>query len=456
MSDLPQLEALGHRGAYRAERRTTVSDVTGAPVAELSLVPRLYVQRCIDSLRAASPMSADARAQALIRAGRTFRSETIAGMSPNQYEHAVCRVSGLPISVVRAATHAVAASACEAPATTQHARPEFAVNDWRDPLTRSGRAVWTRRGEVFAVHAAGNHPGVHAIWLEALALGYRVAVRPSTREPLTPHRLVSALRIAGFADDQVALLPTDHNVADEIIASADLAMVYGGDDVMRKYAGSSKVLAQGPGRSKVLLASSDWERHLDTIVASVADQGGTACINASAVFVRGDPAPVARAIAERLAAIPSLPPEDERAVLPVQPLEAARAIESLLMKQAQGTRAWLGGNGIVDALPKGGAVLRPAVFQTERADAPQARVELGFPCVWVAPWTETDGLGPLRDTLVLTAITDDEALIARLVDEPSISNVYTGACPTCRIQPGVPHDRYLAEFLMRTKAVIRE
>ena len=51
--------------------------------------------------------------------------------------------------------------------------------------------------EVFAVHASGNSPGVHGLWLQALALGYRVAIRPSRREPFTGHRLISALRQAG-------------------------------------------------------------------------------------------------------------------------------------------------------------------------------------------------------------------------------------------------------------------
>ncbi|MGH3788039.1 MAG: hypothetical protein ACRDRG_16170 [Pseudonocardiaceae bacterium] len=55
-----------------------------------------------------------------------------------------------------------------------------------------------------------------------------------------------------------------------------------------------------------------------------------------------------------------------------------------------------------------------------------------------------------------TAITHDEQLIEQLVSEPTISNVYVGDHPTYWMRPGVPHDGYLAEFLMRTKAVIRD
>jgi acyl-CoA reductase-like NAD-dependent aldehyde dehydrogenase len=455
MAGLIQLDALGHNGTYHARVRLTVPDITGAPIAELSLVPRLFIHRSLAALRGAGTMPADRLAAALTQAGQAFATATINGLSVAEYQHAVSRVSGMPISVVRATTGMIACAAAEAYRVTQSARPVGAVNQWQDPATRTGHAVWTRRGDVFAVHASGNHPGVHGLWLEAVALGYRVVVRPSQREPFTPHRLITALRQAGLGNDQVALLPTDHAVAGEIIQGADLAMVYGGQDVVDKFGGSGSVLVQGPGRSKILLAGGNWRAHLDTVVASIANEGGTACVNTTAVFVEGDPTPVAEAIAERLSAIPSLPPLDEKAVLPVQPLATATAIEKLLLTRAQGTRAWLGGNGIVDELGDGSAVLRPAVFQVDDVSAPQTGVELGFPLVWVAPWSRADGVPPLRNTLVLTAITPDETLVNQLVEDPTIRNVYVGDHPTYWMRPGVPHDGYLAEFLMRTKAVIR-
>jgi acyl-CoA reductase-like NAD-dependent aldehyde dehydrogenase len=448
------LDALGPNGNFRARNRRTVTDVTGTPVAELSMVPRVFVMRAMSALHNAPTIPAEERLAALVRAAEIFVSATIAGLSFADYEHTVSRVSGVPLSVVRSATAAIVASAEQAGFSAFQARPTGAVDDWRDERTTLGSAVWTRRGDVFAVHAAGNHPGPHGLWLEALALGYRVAVRPSRREPFTPHRLVTALRAAGFGDDQVVLLPTDHQVADEILDAADLGMVYGGDEVVRKYATNPNVLPQGPGRSKVLLTRDvDWRDHLDTIVDSVSHEGGVACINATAVFVDGDPAPLAAAVAERLAAIPTLPPEDPKAVLPVQSLESARAVENYRAAQAMSTLTLLG--DVVDELGDGSAALRPAVHLLDRPEAPQAGVELPFPCVWVAPWTPAAGLAPLRNTLVLTAITGDHALVDALLDEPTISNVYVGDHPTYWLRPGVPHDRYLGEFLMRTKTLIR-
>jgi acyl-CoA reductase-like NAD-dependent aldehyde dehydrogenase len=456
-AELLALDALGPAGPYHTHERQTIADVAGNPLAELSLVPSLFVTRAMAALHKADTLPVDERLAALARAGEDHATGIVDGMSAADHQFIVSRTSGMPISVVRSAADAIASSAAQAYRSTQNARPVGAVNDWRDPLTRTGQAVWTRRGDVFAVHAPGNHPGVHSLWLEALALGYRVAVRPSRRDPFTPHRLISALRAAGFGDDQVVLLPTGYDTADAILRGADLAMAYGGDDVMRKYAAQSKMLPQGPGRSKILLtADVDWREHLDVIVASISDEGGRGCVNTTAVFVEGDTTAVAQAVAERLAAVPSLPPEDEHAVLPVLPVADAQQIERYLLAEAAGTVPWLGGDGVVDELGDGSAVLRPAVHQLDRPDADQAGVELSFPCVWVAPWTPEAGLEPFKETLVLTAITGDTRLVDALVAEPSISNVYVGDHPTYWIEPGIPHDGYLADFLMRTKAVIRD
>ncbi|MEU6253618.1 aldehyde dehydrogenase family protein [Streptomyces sp. NPDC047043] len=456
-TDVVALDALGPRGPYRARNRLTVTDVAGRESAELSLVPPLFVDRTLKALHRADPPGPDERIGMIGRAAGLFATATLNGLTAEEYAYRVSRAGGTPISVVRATVAAIAARLRKVHHSVDNARPAGAVGRWDDPLTRAGRAVWVRRGNVFAVHAAGNHPGPHSLWPEALALGYRVAVRPSRREPFTPHRLVTALRTAGFGDDRVALLPTDHATADALLRGADLGLVYGGEDVVRKYAGNPSVLPQGPGRSKILLTREvDWREHLDTIADSVSGHGGTGCVNTTAVFVEGDPAPLCAALAERLAAVPSLPPEDPAAVFPVQPLATAKALEAHLLHRAAGTRAWLGGDGILGDLGDGSAALRAAVHQVASPDAPQAAVELPFPCVWVAPWSREAGIGPLRNSLVLTAITSDDRLVAELVQEPSIGNVYVGDVPTYRMEPGLPHDGHLAEFLMRCKSVIRD
>ncbi|MGX1267935.1 aldehyde dehydrogenase family protein [Streptomyces phaeoluteigriseus] len=449
------LDALGPRGPYRTRVPIPVTDVSGAEVARLSLVPPVYVDRALATLRKAEAVPTAGMDTLLEAAGEEFATGTVGGLGVREYEHLVSRTSGSPLAVVRGATRGTARFVSLARSSAEQGRPRGAVRDRREPTLASGHAVWARRGEVFAVNASGNHPGVHRLWLEALTLGYRVAVRPSRREPFTPHRLVGALHRAGVREDQLVLLPTDHRTAETLIRGADRAVVYGGDDVVARYAHDARVLPQGPGRTKILItADTDWREHLDTIVGSIADEGGTACVNATAVFVEGDPAPLAEAVADRLSGLPGLPPQDTRAVLPVCPLDRAEAVQSYLRSVAVGTRAWLGGNGIVDDLGDGSAVLRPAVHQVGDARAGQLRVELPFPCVWVAPWNRSDGVAPLRETLVLLALSHDGALLDTLLAEPTIANVYAGDQPTFWMAPGVPHDSYLSDFLMRSKAVV--
>jgi acyl-CoA reductase-like NAD-dependent aldehyde dehydrogenase len=308
---------------------------------------------------------------------------------------------------------------------------------------------------VLAVHAPGNAPGVHGLWPQALALGYRVAVRPSRREPFTAHRLITALRRAGFHDEDALFLPSDYATADELVRAADLALVYGGQDVASRYADDPTVLVNGPGRTKIVItAEQDWREHLDVIVDSIAGLGGMACVNATAVLYEGDPAPLADAIAARLSALKPLPNIDENATLPTTPVANAHALAEYLARAAVSAEAVLGAEQVVADLGDGYAALRPAVHVLRRPDVRAINVELPFPCVWVSGWQREDGLAPLRNSLVITAITSDDGLIDSLLAEPTVTNVYRGAVPTHLAAQHIPHDGYLADFLMRNKGFV--
>jgi hypothetical protein len=95
----------------------------------------------------------------------------------------------------------------------------------------------------------------------------------------------------------------------------------------------------------------------------------------------------------------------------VRPLSGARKIERHLARCAQSTKPWTG-SVIADDLLDGSAALRPAVHRIASPSAPEARIELGFPSAWLAPWPRKDGI---RGSLVLTAITEDQDLLDRLV-----------------------------------------
>jgi acyl-CoA reductase-like NAD-dependent aldehyde dehydrogenase len=451
------IDALGPEGAYRTRSRESITTTAGDAVAELSIAPPLYVSRAISAQRQVRPLPPHEREAALAKAAVIFAAGVIAGLDFEGYAVAASRISGVPISVTRTGARSVADGVAAAFDAVGPARPAGAVQDWRDERTRRGAAVWARRGEVFAVLASGNGPGVHGLWPQALALGYRVAVRPSRREPLTAHRLIHALRQAGFRPQDAVYLPTDHRGADEMIRAADLAMAYGGQGVVDKYANDPTVFVNGPGRAKILItADRDWREYLDVITDSIASLGGVACVNTTAVLYEGDPAPLAEAIAQRLSTIAALPADDDNAVLPTQNMTAATALASHLAVTAAGTTPLLGADQVVAPVSDDCAALRPAVHLLAGPDVAKLNVELPFPCVWISPWSRADGLAPLRHSLVINAITGDDALIDDLLAESTIANVYRGRHPTHHTAPEIPHDGFLADFLMRNKGVIRD
>lgn len=450
------IDALGPTGEYRSRNRELITDSEGVAVAELTIAPTLYVARALNAQRRTRPLTAAQRQAALVRAADAFVNSTVCGLDFDAYVRLASRVAGLPIAAARHGAHEVADGLATAFDAVRPACPSGATADRHD-LPRGGGAVWARRGDVFAVLASGNAPGVHALWPQALALGYRVAVRPSRREPFTGHRLVHALRQSGFRDQDALFLPTDYAGADELVGGADLAMVYGGQDVVDSYADDPNVFVNGPGRTKILITDDrDWRDYLGVIVDSIAHLGGMACVNATAVLCENGAPALAHAIAERLSSITPLPITDDRAVLPTQPLAKAQALADYVAAKATGTTAVLGADQVVADLGGGRAALRPAAHLLAGPDPDILNTELGFPCVWVSPGSREDGISPLRHSLVVNAITGDEALIDELVAEPSIANVYSGRYPTYYTAPGIPHDGFLAGFLMRCKGFARD
>ena len=457
-ADLVHIDALGPDGEYRTRHREVITTTGGVPVVELSIVPPLYVSRTIGAQRKVRPLPVSRREAALADAADVFETAVIAGLDFESYVRLASRISGLPIAITRAGARSVADAVAAAFDAVRPARPVGAAIDWREERTRDGGAVWTRRGEVFAVHAAGNGPGVHGLWPQALALGYRVAVRPSRREPLTAHRLVNALRQAGFRAEDAVYLPTDHAGADEIIRSADIAMVYGGQDVVDKYADDPTVVVNGPGRAKILItADRDWRDYIDIIVDSIANLGGMACVNTTAVLYEGDAVPLARGDRRAVGG-------DRAAAVRRRASDTAHPIR----RQGNGFGELPGGQGRgndarcsapirwwppwVTGMPRYArrCMCWPSPISTSSTSSCRFRA-CGCRRGRVMP-----GMEPLRRSLVLTAITGDENLIDDLIAEPTVSNVYCGRHPTYYAAPEIPHDGFLADVLMRNKGFIRD
>ncbi|MGK5545991.1 aldehyde dehydrogenase family protein [Streptomyces sp. URMC 127] len=448
------LPLLTHRGMRRTRAQETVYGVDGCPLASLSLSPDLLTSQSILAQGHADPLPAYERTKCLAEAAQRYLDDVIGGLSFEEHCAYVRRVSGHNARVTEQLSRAVAAAVAEAPARADRARPLGSLGSWREAVEGAGSGVWTRRGETLAAVLSGNAPTIQSGWLQALALGYRVAVRPSRREPFTAYRVIEALRAAGFRDTDAVYLPTTHTGVPVLLQRADLALVYGGDDVKARYGASPTVKVGGPGRTKTLVGREyAGASALGSIAESVSALSGAACVNTTAVLVEGDHARFAGELADVLRGRAGERQVTAQHLGPRVSRESAEALMGFLRRSASRARALIPLEDVATPHPDGGVVLGPAVFTVEDPHDSLLAMELPFPCVWVAPWTRDDGIAPLRDSLVVNAMTDDTGLIDELVHEPSITNVYVDV-PTVHSDGNLPHEGYLGDFLMRNKAVV--
>ncbi|WP_058042242.1 aldehyde dehydrogenase family protein [Streptomyces roseifaciens] len=434
----------GSEGTSRDTR--VLHAVTGAPLGTLHEAPAVVNRLAVKAMRTAPDTPPGEIAAVLAQAGRLFARATLGGQTPEEYFRLQALASGVPIAVARRTAERLAEECGLLADVTEEQRPAG---------TGPGRpARWARRGSVLAVVAPSNHPGTHIAWLQAIALGYGVAVRPGARDPITPLRLARALLEAGLHAGRLSLLPGSHAAADALVAAADLALVYGSEATVARMRGNDRVLVRGPGRSKILVDVPLDDDILDYLVAEIADDGGVRCTNATAIFTSGDQQALADALAERLAALPLLPVTDPGAELPARPVKEARALRSALVAAAQGAADVAERHYAGDPTPVidgDAAVLRPAVMWVDRSDHPGLRTELPFPCVWVAPWRAGEGLGPLDDSLALTLLTENDVLVAEALDAPTVRTVIHGKVTGWWADPYLPHDGYLGQFLREAR-----
>lgn len=442
--ELQAVEARCFGVAHNSRRRTEVWNVAGQIVCESSIVPPVYIQDKIRQLRTASKLSLIDRYDRLKKAGQIYAEATLAGLNPSTYISLVSSVTGLQKSVVESSLTNIAYGLCHMPEILKASTPSGAVWDITNPAASRGCSLFSRRGEIVSIIAAGNGPGVHGLWPQAVAMGYRTLVKPSLREPFTAQRLVHAMELAGL-EKYVAFISTDHKGAETMILESDLSIVYGGPDVAAKYANNPNVLVQGPGRSKIIVGSDvDYKKAVALVAQSALALGGAACVSTSAVLVECNPEEFARELREEFK-------------LHTQPhsLTLCRKQEGDVyakILEADNDVSW---NYIQKPH---GCALPPHVTLVDSVSDIKVQRELPFPCVVVAPFNAEDDrcYKALSDSLVVTVLSHQENIINKVLADASISNVYMGNIPTTWMDFRVPHDGYLADFLMCNRGIRAE
>src|SRR5687767_9449838 len=190
------------------------------------------------------------------------------------------------------------------------------------------------RTDSLGVVLPSNSPGVHSLWIPAVPLKIPLVLKPGSAEPWSPYRIIQAFIRAGAPREAFSFYPTDHAGAGEILRSCGRGMIFGDAGTTALWNNDPRIEIHGPGFSKVVIGEDcidDWEKYLDVMVRSIADNGGRSCINASGIWVPKYAEQISEALAERLAQIAPRGADDEEAQLaPFADPNVARRISQMI------------------------------------------------------------------------------------------------------------------------------
>ena len=305
-----------------------------------------------------------------------------------------------------------------------------------------------------------NSPGVHSLWIPAFALRIPLVLKPGSAEPWTPYRIIQSLIKAGAPPEAFSFYPADHAGASEILRNCGRSLLFGDSSTTSIWANDPRIEIHGPGYSKVIIGEDcvdEWEQYLDVIVASIADNGGRSCVNASAVWTPRHADAISEALAARLAQIVPRAAEDPQAQLApfVDPQIAARIntiIEQGLLEP--GARDVTAEHRQTERLVTWNncTYLLPTIIFCESVEHPLANKEFLFPFASVIDVPQDQIISQLSPSLVVTAITKDPQFIQALVNSPHIDRLNVGPLATNQVSWDQPHEGNLFEHLYGRRA----
>jgi len=319
------------------------------------------------------------------------------------------------------------------------------------------------RTESLGVVLPSNSPGVHSLWAPSIPLKIPLVLKPGSAEPWTPYRIIQAFISAGAPREAFCFYPTDHAGAGEILSRCQRGIIFGDTAATGIWSDDPRIEVHGPGYSKILLGpdcANDWEKYLDVMVGSIADNGGRSCINASGIWVTAHAEEISEAIAKRLASILPRAEDDPQAQLaPFADAGVATRISQLIDQglaesgAREVTANYRAGDRLADR--DGCKYLLPTVVLCESVEHALANREFMFPFASVVKVTRDQLPKALGPSLVVTAITNDSALIRDLVTSPNVDRLNVGAVPTNQIGWDQPHEGNLFEHLYARRAFQR-
>jgi acyl-CoA reductase-like NAD-dependent aldehyde dehydrogenase len=321
----------------------------------------------------------------------------------------------------------------------------------------SGGLSYFPRAHTLGVVLPSNSPGVHSLWIPAVALKTALVLKPGSAEPWTPFRVIQALIKAGAPPEAFHFYPSDHAGAAEILRSSGRGMVFGDVSTTKLYANDPRIEVHGPGFSKVLLGDDEadnWEKHINVIAASIADNSGRSCVNASGGWTPRHGAAIADALAEKLSSIQPKPADDPEAQLaPFADPNVAKRISAMIDEGLMDP-------GAREATQRPARVaehakctyLLPSLIHCDSPDHTLANREFLFPFAAVVECPQSEMVHRIGPSLVVTAITNDENFKRSLLNSPHVGRLNFGPIATNRISWDQPHEGNLFEHLYARRA----
>ena len=470
---IPQIPVIRWGKSYESLDRLEVRDHRGGPpLAAISQANAGLIRRDMRKVEVAFDSLQSLSCRDLLgiceRAGESFLHDSIpldtegGTQSPQEYVEVLSKTSGLPHTLVRnnmrkihdvltnmptilaGLTRGLDLSVIDS-GTTRHAGSWISFY----PVTKA-----------LGIVLPSNSPGVNSIWLPAIPLKIPVTIKPGREEPWTPFRIIQSLITAGCPREAFGFYPTDHEGSSAVLDTSARAVIFGDENTVSRYANDPSIQVHGPGWSKIVIGrdrAENWPGFLDILVASIVDNGGRSCVNASTILTHAHGQQIGQALAERLAAIRPLPSSDKNAMLsafanPAVAESINEAIDRDLRVAGAADLTEQHRQSARLVMLEGSTYLSPTLVACESLEHPLANREFLFPYVSVVEIPQEEMIEAMGPSLVVTALTEDRDFIRRLLQSPSIDRLNVGPIPTSRVTWDQPHEGNLFEFLYRRRA----
>ena len=447
---------------------------TGEPVVRVSQANSGLVARDMQLLKigrdALRKIPAADRLRMVMEAGEIFQHDTLPVgdgsmmQSPEDYVLSLAATSGLPHALIRMNMQRLGKVFAEIPTIIRGLTRGVDLETLdRGYGNQQGVPVsYSLQTDAMSVILPSNSPAVNALWIPCLAFGVPVVLKPGREEPWTPWRIIQAMLKAGLPKEAFNFYPTGHDGSGVILRKAGRVMMFGDDATVSQYAHDPRVEVHGSGRSKILIGEDkieQWREYLPIFVQSVSANSGRSCINASAIIAPRYADEIAAAIAAELVSMRPLAPEDPTARLsgfanPAMVEWIDGAVTEGLETKGATDHSLKARNGEARKASRDGMnYLLPTIVHCDSFDHPLANREFLFPYASVTEMPQSEMLGKIGPSLVVTAITDDMEWIAQLLESPDIQRLNLGPHPTNQVSWDQPHEGNLFEFLFRRRAI---